>query len=1037
MNFSHLYSATHSAGTLVMLAGLTISILPVGIVNAQNSAIEAAFADDFSIDSIRYSAQSFFEVPGSGTARISDGAMVLTAEQGDYPDYGNIFVTLPEATDTLLVTGNLSSLTALPTGTNAESAVVAVEQRIYNTVTDGGQSDGSGIGDVQARFDFGMDGEGNTGHQFCIGEQTADNFEPVNLFDGGTNSCTFFESVTIETDVDYTYGFSIDREAKTLSVIFDDNTLTVEIPGPVFEAEGPFAGFQLIHRGAQSSGGTAQAVIRSITTDSGTDTISAAHSIGRYSRFDIAENRSASIVGEKLRLSAQADDNDGAGIQIRMADPTEYLEATIELSSESDLAASGKQNAEMRADLYNDTADGGFNGREGEVVAHITFSRDNSGQRRIEYCLRRIDDAEDNEQTGLLDGEQCKTVPILAELDVPYRIAIALDRQQASITYRVNGFVHKQAINTGIFLSSEQSMQIGTYADALATTVLLIDDLRTAPESLTASERAAELTTPADFPAPAEAANLVADSTFSAPVFDDQQDLDYVDDFSTPTMRYGFWDGRDRGEVAVSGSAALGYVEFQVNSEEPDNGNYAEFKVDGSTDSLAAMVSLSSESALPVDSDAQATARIQGTFYNDTADGGIDERLGDIYVSLQIRVRGDGRRDASLYIERRAADGSQDQEYDIPDLIGVGENVLDSFVPELDTPYTLSLSIDRTMNTLTASIDNVVQTLSMPTEMFTPARSDKQIQISHRGSSGRAVGRIYSITTNNSTTDFSTDFPVLGPYRPAFNADYPGIDVEYEDGRVRMVVDSALTEGRGADLQARGTSDFLGASMMMSSETVRREGTAAVGIGGLFYNDIAAGGTDGATGSVFATIMLAMKADRDGTPVMVAEYCAFRSLDASFDESDELIGGDTDFCPRFTTPVMTEIAYDMSIQLDTERKVLIYKLGDEVIEYAITGEIYAPHNQFNGARVRASDGALAVGFADNLSYSANPVSLANSNVLFPSNTVEPLAVEPPGSSTSSSSGCSISSNSNNPLLPFIALTASLLLLRRSRRSLLL
>lgn len=1011
--------------TVVLMSVLASQLALSGLAQSQSINPDAVFADDFSIDSIRYSAQSFSEVPGSGTARVSQSAIALSAQQGSYPSYGNIYVSLPAATDTLLVSASLSSATSLPTGTRNESAVLAVEQRIYNTIADGGHGDFSGVGDVQARFDVRLRGDGTTEHIFCIGEQTVDNFEPVNLFNEGTNSCLVFDDVTIQSDIDYTFGFVVDRVAKSLTVVFDDKSRTVDIPGPMFMAEGPNTGFQLIHEDGQGAGGSALANVRSVTTDGGTDTITAGHSIGRYRQFDRADNRSAELVDEQLRLTSTANENGGAGIQIRVSEPTDYLEAVVQVSGTTQLGESGRHYAELRGDLFNDTADNGFNGSEGDVSAFITFAQDVRGLRRIEYCLRRSNDANDDERTGLLDdGRRCMTAPIRLELDVPYRIALALDRDRSTVTFRVNGFTHVQTIATGIFAAARKSMEIGNYADDLATTVLLVDDLRTSPEALTISEQASSLTMTPAFPSPIDPASLVADSAFSVPVFDADQPLDFIDDFSTPTMRYGFWDGRERGEVAVSGSASEGYVEFQVRAASTDDSNYAEFYLDGPTDSVSAVVSLSSDSALPVDSDAEAAVRLQGTFYNDTADGGTDQRLGDVFVSFNIRLRGDGRRAADLYMERRAADGSRDQRLDYQDFLGSAEDVLRNIVIELDTLYTLELSVDRTANTLTAKLDDVEQILSIPTNMFTPARSDKQVQIAHRGASGRAVGRIHSITTDKSTTDFSSEFPLLGPYRPAFNDGYPGIDVEYQDSRVRMVVDSALTDGRGADLQARGASEYLGATMMMSAETQQREGDAFVGIGGLFYNDTADGGTDGATGSVFASLTLAMRDDRDGTPIMVGEYCAFRSQDSNFGESVELIGGDTEFCPRFAMPVMTEVAYDMSIELDKERNVLVYTLGDEMIEYPIATEVYAPHDRFNGARVRARDGALAVGYADNLSYAANPVSLAESDVALARSVTVPT-------SGSSSGGCSISSTGNDPLLPLLALSASFWLIRRS------
>lgn len=997
----------------------------VWLSTVQAHAQQIEFADDFSENSIRYTARSFLEVPDSGTAEVIGENLILKARQGSFPEFGNIYVGTQEATDTLMVTAAFNPATSLPSGSVNENATIAVEQRIFNTIADGGLGDGSNTGDVQVRFDIRLSADGSSEHGYCLGEQTIDSFVPLNVFDGNSRNCSFFEGVTIQSDVEYTFGFSLDRSSGTLTLSLDDRQQVVTLPGTLYAAENPFTGFQLIH---QAGPGEAEARIRSITTDSGTDTITSASSIGRYQGIDSSELRSALLIDERVQLSARATEEDDSGIQLRVAQPTDYIEALMEISSQTALGDRGRLYAELRADLYNDTADGGFNDREGDVSAFITFESDTGGLRRIEYCLSRSDDADNNERSGLLaDGQNCVTVPIRLELDTPYRVSLDLDREQSTLSYRVNGFTHTQAITTDLFTARRKTAEIGTYPDNLSSVVITVDDLRTAADAISATEQAAGLAIPPPFPAALTDEAQAANSTLTAPVFDDQQALSFIDDFSTPTMLFGFWDGRDRGEVAVTRSSQ-GYVEFQVNSADPQQGNFAEFYVDGSTDLLEARVSISTQSDLPQDSEAQAAARIQGTFYNDIADGGSDGQLGDVFISLQIRVRGDGRRDADLYMERRAADGSRDTRLQ---LVADGENVFEGFAPETNTEYTMALELDRDNNVLTARIDNLVQEISLPGEVFTAARAEKQVQISHQGSSGKAVGRIHAIRTDKTTVDFLTDLPLIGPYRPAFDTALDGIEVSHEDGRVRLVTDSAITPGRGANLQARGVSDYLAATMLMSSETTATgEGRANIGIGGLFYNELADGGTNGATGSVFATISLSMKDTETGTSELFAEYCAFRSLDPDFSESQELIGGDTENCPRFTMPAMTDIGYDMSILLDRERQVLAFTLNDETHEFAIATPIFDPHSRFNGARARATEGSRAVGYADNLSYSVDAVPLSMS-----SNQLAELLIDDPTQSSSGGGGCSISTEGRDPLLPTLGAALVFLWLRRKSRAL--
>lgn len=285
---------------------------------------------------------------------------------------------------------------------------------------------------------------------------------------------------------------------------------------------------------------------------------------------------------------------------VRLSEPTDYLEAVVDISSETVFGESGNHFTELRADLFNDTADGGFNEREGDVKAYITFEHDTRGLRRIEYCLCRDDDAFGNQRTGLLnDGDRCRTAPIRLELDTPYRASIDFNREQPSVTFRVNGFTHTQAINSEIFDTPFKSMQVSTNPNGVASVQITVDDFRSAPAALTATEQASDATEPTAFPAALDPASLLADSTLTIPVFDQDRSLDFIDDFSTPTNRYGFWDGRDRGEVAI-GYSHSGHIEIQLNANSADDSNFAEFYVDGPTDTLQARMSLASKSNDPL-----------------------------------------------------------------------------------------------------------------------------------------------------------------------------------------------------------------------------------------------------------------------------------------------------------------------------------------------------------------------------------------------------------------------------------------------------
>ena len=1018
-----------------LLAGLSTA------VHAQDQGIAAGFADDFSVDPFRYSAYSFDGSSIVGRAQARDGALYLSTTANGGPDPGNVYIQFRESTDSLFVTVALDPATRFDSN-NAFSGL-AVEQRIYNDLADGGLGDGDSEGDVQVRFDIGYAGDGTSGHNVCVGRQGIGEFTPVNLFDG--ENCFSFDDVVIEPDVAYTVGFSFDRVAKTLTVGLDDNTRTVNVPGDVFSAANPFTGFQAIQ---EVGDGEAVFRVSEVRTDSGVDSFTTPPVLDRYRRFfdEDGDLRTATVANGQLRLQARATDSDEQGMAVSLLQPTGYLEATVALSAETTLGTSRHSRAEveLRMNLFNDTADGGFNGREGDVDALITLQERGNGRQRIEYCLRRADDADADNRSGLLnDDEHCRSFPVLFERDTAYRIAIDFDRANATVTFRVNGLSHEEPLGGDMFTASRADASLAIYPRDLASVVLDVDDLRTAPEALTNTELSAGLAVPAAFPDAPDPASQVAESELTVPVFTENMPLDFIDDFSTPSARYGFWNGRDRGEAGVANQND--YLELQANSASEDEGNYAEFYILEQTDLLQARVSLSSDSQLPPSDKASATIRLQGVFYNDTIDGGFNDNAGDVFASLQIRLRGDGRRAVELYLERRNAEGGRDVELE---LLPEGENALDDFAVELDKLYTLAIRLDRERQVLVFSIDDVDQEVTLPTEVFHAYRDQKQIQVQHRGSSGRAIGRIYAVTTDDFIQDFSDERPVLGPYRPVFDSGYAGVDVRVTEGRLLMSVESSLSSGRGARLWTRGVSDYVGASTEISSESMPTAmGKGFIGVGGLVYNDLADGGTDGAMGSVFAAVSLGVESGPNGVGYF-AEYCAFRSTDADFGDSVELIGGDSDTCPRFTSVVVPDVPYALSIELDPARNVLSFRLGDELIEYAITTDVFEPHRRLSGARAQANDDASVVGYIDDLSFSSVPVLLAesdgqlgglpNDSTNTGGNTGGETAPVDSGSGGSSGGGknffgCSIAGKGDAPLLPLMALLALAgLALRRYR-----
>jgi len=169
----------------------------------------------------------------------------------------------------------------------------------------------------------------------------------------------------------------------------------------------------------------------------------------------------------------------------------------------------------------------------------------------------------------------------------------------------------------------------------------------------------------------------------------------FFDDYSADSLRLTV-DRRTDERVTRSYAIENDRVVVTAAATSEEEQGEAELDAWGRSDSITARVSLSSDSELPTNDEAQSSVRIAGTFYNDVQDGGFDDRVGDVFVQLRLRLRGDGRRDASFCIDRGTTEGSEP--VNIVDGDSCGS--FDGFVPALDTEYTLSTTLDRDVGTL-------------------------------------------------------------------------------------------------------------------------------------------------------------------------------------------------------------------------------------------------------------------------------------------------------------------------------------------------
>ena len=604
-------------------------------------------------------------------------------------------------------------------------------------------------------------------------------------------------------------------------------------------------------------------------------------------RYSLYTDPGASIILEDGKLAvnvaSNAGDTDSEDADVNLSQPTDYLEAEIVLSSESALnSVSGRLGGRLTGRFHNDTADGGVDGRLGDVEAVLSIDASGNGMRRAEICLLRYDDADGNSRTGLLSpddpGNRCDELPVRIEFDQTYRASIALDRDTSMYTFRLNGVTQSFPVGPDFFEPSNPASRVSIYARSGATALGSIDNIRSSMNTLTAGEQSAGLDTPAEFPSDTTDSDTAIVSTTDAPI-DFLAPINFVDDFSGASASIGFSQWPDN-----STESSIGYydgaLELQVSaqSENPNQGSSTTLNFNRDTDSVSARVSLSSRSSLPVGR-SEASFDLETVFYNDTADGGFNDREGDIQTKLRWIHQGNGTMRVQAELRRRNADGNHER-LDVFD----GNDRFDfvdtfQFLPQLDAIYDFTISLDREQGTMTFSVDDMSTTVSLPTVAFQPARRKIEVRTYHQGDSGRAVIKVYSVTMDDYQQDFTSSDTPIAPYRPAYDTERAGVDIgTTEEGRLRLSVDGRIAGQRNSRLVVRGVSDYVGASIALSSESVvAPDGKVFIGVSGSLYNAVMADAPD-QIGNVFAALRLA----REGSGEMYVETCAWQSTDSNF-----------------------------------------------------------------------------------------------------------------------------------------------------------
>jgi len=932
-------------------------------------AQESGFADDFSTDSTRLSGGAFDNAGGPTTFVAGDDGLDIEAstDREDAPASFYLVANDEPGSFGIDVTQRAPSLS-----NSGDVATVFLEAFVFATrAPDPDNFPPRGTIDAQITYDVNSDGAASV--FFCTYE-TLDDGNEAEL--EGDESCGLLATFDSSLDVRRSMRIDADREARSITYSIDDVSRTFTLPGDTPLVE-PLTHLRRMQLWTVNSVGTVRGILHSVQL--GDDTIDFANdalAIDRYlPLYDVENNqRFASVENGVLKLTAKATEDNNFRNRLQMAQPSDYLEAMLTLSSESEMETGGEIGAQLEKVLYNDLADGGNDGPLGDVFAYIDLVMNNAGRATVEYCLKR-NEGFDSGSSGLLNnGEQgCNSMPVELELDKPVRVSIELDRDAPSVTYRADDQVVVVDLNGPLFLASEEFSAAAAGSRFPATSVVLVDDVRTSKTALTNAEKTAGLDAPLAFPDPAGEPEP-ADSALSAPLPAEAPALDFVDDFSNPSVaHYGVETNENEGIYGVS--AVDGAIRLEsVLIGDVDCCSDVRLKSAGRTDSVSARVSLSSDIRLPLDRDAHARIGLQSPLWNTTQDYGFDDNVGDVRVRVYLELRGDGERVARACTDVQIG-GNDNESLDLFD----GNNCVNfNAFESLDTEYTLSMSVNRETSMLTVSVDDESYEVSTNGTAYQPAEQRIEINNRHEASSGRAVGLVHALSTDNFTDDFAGTVPVIAPYRPLYATQNRGSTVEVVDGRLVLRHDSEFGDENAPRFVSGNPSDYVAATVEISSESRAGEGRMDVGVGGQMYNDIADKGVNGQEGAVYAATQLVVNDDGEA----FVEYCAFRSNTSDFSDTTQIIGDDPENCPRFAEPMMMDKPYRVSIAIDRERGVIVYGVNDETVEHTVTTGVFTPFNYFQGTRANAKGGSAVVAYADDLAYAADAVPLVESRALF-------------------------------------------------------
>ncbi len=490
----------------IIKPSLCVASLTTGAMLVCSTLLAAPieFTEDFSSNTLRYTIDERFRDDSQRAYELQADRLVLSVAAQIDGEQGRATVDAWDKTDSFSARVSLSSDTVL-TDAEGSRAKISLNAHLYNEVQDRGFDDVRN--DIIVQLEIALRSDGNMDASYCFGrELVGGGTEPANIIDGGEcGNFTDNGDVVLALDTEYTLSLDVDRSAGTVTMGLDDFIDVIQIDQVMYLPARNRHTVKLDHRGL---GGRAVAGLHAISTDNHSQDFAINPLVLGPWRpiFDLENpNNSLNVEDGRARLDVPSTDSQQR-LGLTVFGESDSIQSTLELSSESVIAPEATSEegsfAQVRlgGTFYNDTAEGGFNGNEGNVFAAITIRTNADGTQRMTYCAFRANDANFSDTLELTAGEvepACLDFGIAAELDTPYAVSIELDRVAAELRYTANEVIRTLAIATPMFSPAEQFISVQARASGGSRAVAFVDDYQTAITNFADGPRAVE-----DNPAP-------------------------------------------------------------------------------------------------------------------------------------------------------------------------------------------------------------------------------------------------------------------------------------------------------------------------------------------------------------------------------------------------------------------------------------------------------------------------------------------------------------------------------------------------------